>query len=203
MPRRPAPGSTAPRQADAPFDEDGAPSRTQRKREATDLQKLGSALAALPPARLRQLPMEESLREALLTLQGITAREGGRRQRQLVGKLMRRQPDVTPLQEAVALGRLAPARESLRLHETERWRDALLADDAQLDAFCLAQPGADRQRLRQLVRQARAARAPDLAPGQSQRQDRSFRALFRALSEVLAQSGQVRPASNSPEDDSP
>ena len=40
-----------------------------------------------------------------------------------------RDVDPAPLREAVAEAKLGSARDTLLLHEAERWRDALLADD--------------------------------------------------------------------------
>ena len=180
MSRRAAPGRTPAREADAPYDEDGRPSKTQLKREAHDLQDLGEDLAAMPPERLADLPMPDILRDAIAELRRTRSHEGRRRQRQFVGKLMR-QADPEPLREAVASWRLGFARDSLQLHEAERWRTALLDDDEALTRWADEQAGTDLQRLRSLVRQARAERVPDPGAGQGQRQGRAFRELFQFI----------------------
>ena len=66
-----------------------------------------------------------------------------------------READAEPLREAVAEAKLGSARETLLLHEAERWRDALLADDEALDALDARAPDCDAQHLRSLVRAAR------------------------------------------------
>ena len=192
-------------EADAPFDEEGRPSKSQLKREAHELQKLGDDLAALPEARLAELPMDDRLREAVMTLRQTRSHEGRRRQLQFVGKLMR-QADAEPLREAVARIRLGGARDSLRLHEIERWRAELLADDEALTRWAAGHPGSDLQQLRSLVRQARADRVPDAAPGVAQRQGRAFREIFQFIQQALADAaaltdGDRAPASTDDEDE--
>lgn len=155
------------------------------KREAQDLQRLGRELAELPESRLQALQMPDSLRDAVMELRRTRSHEGRRRQLQFVGKLMR-QAEADPLREAVAQSQLGAAQDSLRLHEAERWRTALLDDDEVLTRWAAEQPGSDLQQLRSLVRQARLERKPDAAAGLGQRQARAFRELFQFISRQLA-----------------
>src|SRR4051812_35968713 len=67
----------------------GEPSRTELKKESTDLQKLGEELLTLRTDLFERLALPEKLREALAELKRITNFEGRRRQLQYVGKLMR------------------------------------------------------------------------------------------------------------------
>ena len=75
--------------ADTASSVDDRPSKTQRKRDAHDLQALGDALAELPADRLAVLELPQSLRDALDELRSIRSHEGRRRQAQYIGKLMR------------------------------------------------------------------------------------------------------------------
>lgn len=184
MAQRPGPGRTPAHKADGAFDELGRPSKTQLKREAHELQQLGRDLADLPETRLMALDMPEALRDSVLELRRTRSHEGRRRQLQYVGKLMRK-ADAEPLREAVAQLKLGSARDSLKLHDAERWRDELLAGDDGLTRWVQAFPATDVQQLRALVRQARLQRLPEPVPGQSQRQGRAFRDLFRLISEQL------------------
>lgn len=192
MSRRAAPGRTPAREPDAPFDAEGRPSKTRLKQEAHELQVLGRDLAQLPEARLAALPLEGPLRDAVLELRRTRSHEGRRRQLQYVGKLMR-SADAAPLREAVAQARLGPARASLQLHEVERWRALLIEDDAALAQWAREHPGNDLQRLRALVRQARAERVPDAAAGQAQRQQRAYRELFQWVRAALESNAQPHP----------
>jgi ribosome-associated protein len=64
------------------------------------------------------------------------------------------------------------------LHETERWRDALIADDEAQTRWAGEYPDCDLQRLRSLVR---AARRDQASRAEDARQPRSYRDLFQFL----------------------
>jgi ribosome-associated protein len=157
------------------------PSKTQLKTESHELQTLGVALAALSDDRLARTEMPERLRDAIVEYRRTRSHEGRRRQMQYVGKLMH-SADVASLREAVAEATLGSARETLLLHEAERWRDALLADDDAMTRWLQDHPGSDSQQLRSLVRAARRTAA---LPAE-QRHPRPFRELFQFLKPHLA-----------------
>lgn len=184
MSRRSAPGRTAPRAADAPYDEEGRPSKSQRKRESQGLQDLGEELAALSTERLAALDMPDTLREALHTLNRTRSHEGRRRQLQYVGKLMRG-VDEAPLREAVAASQLGHAHDTWALHEAERWRTELMLDDDALTRWVSEHPDTDVQRLRTLVRNARTEAQPAAVPGAAPRQLRSYRELFQFIRQQM------------------
>lgn len=152
------------------------PSKSQLKRDMTALQKLGEDLLALPESRWGALALPEILSDALKAAKKITNFEGRRRQMQYIGKLMRK-IDPEPVREAVAAFKLGHAQDSLRLHQSERWRERLLAGDEALQEFLTAHVDVDIQQLRNLVRAARkdAANAPE------QRSGRAFRDLFQFI----------------------
>lgn len=175
------------RSADPAHDEEGRPSKTQRKQESHDLQALGEAVAALPASRLGALDLTEPLRMAIDELRRTRSHEGKRRQMQYIGKLMRG-VDAGPLREAVAANQLGGARQALALHEAEHWRDRLLADDTALTQWVEQQPATDVAHLRGLIRQAREGMRPDEARGLASRQPRAFRTLFQYLRDHLQDS---------------
>lgn len=152
------------------------PSKTRRKQQAHDLQALGEALVALPPSRLKDVPMPEALRDAIAQYRRTRSFEGQRRQLQYVGKQMRF-ADEAPLREAVDAFKLGSAKDTLTLHETERWRDELVANDDALTRWAGEFPGSDLQRLRSLVRAARK----DAAAAPEQRNGRGYRELFQFI----------------------
>lgn len=152
------------------------PSKTQRKKVSHDLQKLGTELAALSDARLQALPLDESLRDALMQAKTIRSHEGRRRHMQLVGKLMRR-ADPGPLEEAAAQAQLVPAKASLELHEAERWRSELITHDGALTDWVERYPDTDVQALRTLIRAARK----DASVAPEQRSGKAYRELFQFI----------------------
>ena len=157
-------------------DEFERPSKSQKKRESTDLQSLGEDLLTLPANRLDPLGLPEILTDAVRAAKKITAHEGRRRQMQYIGKLMRR-VDAEPLRQAVASFKLGHAKDSLALHQSEQWRERLLASDDAMQEFIEQHAGIDVQQLRSQVRAARkdAALAPE------QRSGRAFRDLFQFI----------------------
>ena len=161
------------------------PSKTQLKEQSHALQKLGLEVAELSAERLAATPIPEALRDAIMEFRRTKSHEGRRRQLQYVGKLMRN-ADEALLREAVASAKLGSAKDTLVLHDTERWRNDLIADDEALTLWMEAHPDTDRQQLRSLVRQARKD-ATGLAP--EARQPRSFRDLFQFLKPFLVEPG--------------
>jgi ribosome-associated protein len=152
------------------------PSKTRRKKDSHDLQHLGEALVAMPDGRLVDLPMDESLLDAIRQYRVTRTHEGRRRQMQYIGKLMRRN-DPEPLREAVAAMQLGQAKDALALHDAERWRNELIASDGALDTWLADHPQADVQQLRSLIRAARK----DASVAPEQRSGKAFRELFRFL----------------------
>ncbi|PND36520.1 DUF615 domain-containing protein [Paucibacter aquatile] len=152
------------------------PSKSQLKRESHVLQSLGEDLLTLPASRLEPLTLPEILLDALRMAKKITSHEGRRRQMQYIGKLMRR-VDPEPIRQAVAAYKLGHAKDSLALHESEAWRERLLADDNALQSFIAEHAGIDVQQLRSLVRAARK----DAANEPEKRSGRAFRELFQFI----------------------
>jgi ribosome-associated protein len=103
---------------------DAKPSKSARKRDHLALQSLGEKLIPLDPADLDRLPLDETLRDAVMHAKTIQSHGALRRQRQLIGKLMR-EADADAIRASLdKLGmqeRLA--RETFR--EAERWRDRI------------------------------------------------------------------------------
>jgi ribosome-associated protein len=157
------------------------PSKTQLKQQSHDLQRLGEQLAELSQEQLDRAPMPEILRDALEALRRTRSHEGRRRQLQYVGKVMRSVDDA-PLREAVAAAELGTAQQALQLHEIERWRAELLADDDALTRWMQAHPDTDAQQLRSLVR---AARRDTASLKVEDRQPRAVRALFQFIKPIL------------------
>ncbi len=154
------------------------PSKTRLKEASHELQSLGAALIELSDERLQGLGLPESLLDALHDYRKMRSHEARRRQMQLIGKLMRG-ADVDAARRAVDELRLGRAHDSLALHQAERWRAELIADDEAATRFASEHPGTDTQRLRSLVRNARK----DAAFQPEQRSGRAFRELFQFVRE--------------------
>jgi ribosome-associated protein len=170
-------------QDDAPDDEPlEEPSKSQRKRAAAELKELGDELVALPPAELDALPIGEKLRDAIELAHRITAHGGAARQRQLIGKLLRK-TDVEDLRAAIGRRVLERRMVARDFHRLESWRDRLLAEgEPAIAALIATEPRIDAHELRALVAAARTEAAAGRGPS-------AARALFRRLRDWLAAPG--------------
>lgn len=166
-------------------------SKTELKRESTELQKLGEALLTLRGDLMTRLALPEKLTDALAEAKRITNFEGKRRQMQFVGKLMRGLGPETldAVRAALEEQHQGSARENLALHQAEQWRDDLIARDEAVGEWMAKFPGTDSQQLRALVRQARKDTPADpaaVSQGLAPRHGRAYRDIFQIVKEQLA-----------------
>ena len=153
--------------------EDTGPSKSLRKRESHDLQALGEALIELPQDELDAMPLPEALRDAVMLARRITAHGGLYRQKQFIGKLMRK-IDAEPIRQAIEARRDRDRAAARAFHLLERWRARLIDDAAALDEFVEAYPHADRTLLARLIAQAQHER-------DTKRPPKAARELFAAV----------------------
>lgn len=74
---------------DLPLDQEEKKSKTRRKKEMIERQKLGERLVSLPNSFLRKIDLPPDLLEAVLTAKEIQTHGARRRQMQRIGVLMR------------------------------------------------------------------------------------------------------------------
>lgn len=174
------------RNGDEPFAE--KPSRTQKKKAAEALQKMGEQLVGLRDAQLGALALPPELHEAVTTARSMRSHGARRRQMQYIGSLMR-EVDALELSERLARVTLETHEESRRFKQAERWRDELLAGNAARQDWLVANyPLIDPQELARLIQAAGPATSPERSPRKSSDQRRKAgRALFRYLRQVIEQ----------------
>jgi len=132
-----------------------SPSKSERKRRMLALQKLGETLVNLSPDLLAKIPLNDTLKTAILEARVITKHEAKRRQLQYIGRLMR-DTDPVPIEAAIDALESKSKLSKAKFHQMERWRDTLIAEeDDALQRFIEQYPHANRQELRQLVRNAK------------------------------------------------
>ncbi len=157
-------------------------SRSAQRREALDVLALAQQLVALDAGRLAKLPLGEHLPPFIEQARRITSHIARKREIAFLAKQLRREDDeaLDAIRDALEVGGEAARIDAARLHRAEDWRERLLGDDgdAALGALLDEFPGADRQRLRQLVRNALAERKANKPP-------RAFRELFREVRALL------------------
>jgi len=171
-------------------------SRSQQRREALEVLALGEKLVSLTPAQLARLPVPESLLPHIEDARRITAHIAHKRQLAFLAKQMRREDDETleALRDALDANSETARREVATMHRMERWRERLLdeGDDA-LAELLEEYPHADRQHLRQLLRNAREEKLRNKPP-------RAYREIFQVLRDLAQAAGNATSADDSDAD---
>jgi ribosome-associated protein len=160
-------------------DQEGRPSKSERKRAAHAAQDLGEALIRLRDAELDALGLPERLNDAIREARRITSRAAGARQRQYIGKLMR-DLELEPIRATLAARSEQDARATERFKRVEVWRARLIVEGAPaLDELERWRPGLDRAEWARRISAAQTERARSAAMGPAGRE------LFRALRAVF------------------
>ncbi|SDK19569.1 ribosome-associated protein [Methylophilus rhizosphaerae] len=163
--------------------DDSPPSKTRLKAEADAAQEIGRQLVDLPKDKLKKLPLEEALLDAIAEAKRITSNGAIRRQMQYIGRLMR-DIDLAPIVEQLQKWEGKHQEENARFHHMERWRTRLLEDARVLELFIAEFPRTDVQQMRTLIRNAQKEAAANKPP-------KSSRELFKMIREVMEQTAGV------------
>lgn len=158
------------------------PSKTRLKKDMHALQAIGARLVDLSDAQFAAIALPEELREAVAHARRITKHEARRRQLQYIGKLMR-EIDAAPIREQLARWDGQSHEAARTLHDVERWRDRLIADDAALTELAARHRGLDVQALRTAIREARREAA--LPVTTQERPRKHYREVFRLVRAAL------------------
>ncbi|MBI2785019.1 MAG: ribosome-associated protein [Legionella longbeachae] len=153
-------------------------SKSQKKREADFLQKMGVKFIDLSLAKLALLPLTDNLYKAIVDAKSIKSHGAKRRQTQLIGKLMR----ASDYEEILAAyDRLLEEDSAVTasFHEIEQWRDRLINEGKEaLTAFIETYTPEDIQHLRQLIKKA-------VDDQQKEKNTGAAKALFRYLRSAI------------------
>jgi len=168
-------------------------SKSQMKRDVEALQDLGVELIGLSKLQLKKLDLPDALLVAIKDAQKITANGAIKRQRQYIGRLMR-DIDPAPIQALLDSLRGDNDKQNAWLHQLERTRDELVADDKAVAKLIEEHPQIDIQQLRTMVRNARAERAAQKPP-------KHFRSLFQFLKELYPEPALLATSDDEDEDD--
>lgn len=151
-------------------------SKSEIKRDAEELKRLGAELVELGKNSLDKIPLDEDLRAAIELAQKIK-KEGRRRQMQLIGKMLRSR-DEEPIRTALDKLKNRHNQQVALFHKLEVLRDRLVenGDDAVPEVLNLY-PHADRQQLRAMIRNAQKEKATNKPP-------KAYRQIFQYLREL-------------------
>ena len=160
------------------------PNKTQIKKDMAVLFALSEEISELSTAQLQNLELPENIHKAVVEVSGMPHKGARKRLLKFItGQLHK--IDVEPILEKLARMKNKSAHAVREHHIVERWRDKLIAEgnDALTELFN-EQPHADRQQLRQLLRnvqkEAEVAKPP-----------KSSRLLYRYLKNLLKVEGET------------
>ncbi|MBI0114621.1 MULTISPECIES: ribosome biogenesis factor YjgA [Gilliamella] len=149
-------------------------SKSEIKRDAEVLKKLGVELVNLSKNEISKIPLDEDLLYAIELAQKIK-KEGYRRQIQYIGKLLRNR-DIEPITQALDKLKNRHNQQVAMFHRLEKLRDELI-ETGDAESIMELFPTADRQQLRTLARSARKELTANKPP-------KTARQIFQYLKEL-------------------
>ena len=154
------------------------PNKTRIKKDMAVLFALSQELADLPPTQLKALELPDILYKSLTEASGMPHKSARKRLLKFItGQLNK--IDIDPYLERLARMKSQSAHAVREHHIAERWRARLINDgNAALTELLNDHPHADRQQLRQLIRNAQ--KETELA-----KPPKSSRLLYRYLKVLL------------------
>ena len=154
------------------------PNKTRIKKDMAVLFALSQELAELPPTQLKALELPDILHKSLTEASGMPHKSARKRLLKFItGQLNK--IDIDPYLERLARMKSQSAHAVREHHIAERWRARLINDgNAALTELLNDHPHADRQQLRQLIRNAQ--KETELA-----KPPKSSRLLYRYLKVLL------------------
>jgi ribosome-associated protein len=156
------------------------PSRGEQRREALAVLEVAHRLVEQPVARLAQIGLADNVFEAAVAAQKIGSQIARKRAVGFLAKQLRKQDDdaLAAIRAALEHDKSDSRREAAALHRVEAWRERLVTGgDEALGELLEEHPQADRQQLRQLIRNAREERLRNKPP-------HAQRELFRLLRDL-------------------
>jgi ribosome-associated protein len=154
------------------------PNKTQIKRDIAVLFALGEEMSQLSPAQLESLELPDIIHKAVTEVSGMPLKGARKRLLKYIAAQLHK-IDVEPILENLARIKNKSAHAVREHHIAERWRDRLITEgDNALTELLDEHPEADRQQIRQLVRNAQKEAETAKPP-------KSSRMLYRYVKELL------------------
>jgi len=160
------------------FDEDYK-SKTQLKREMHELQDFAMRIVKLSKHQRKLLPLNEELQEAMVLADKIINKpEALSRHVRFISRMLT-EMDLTPINQALDLMANKHQQKTKQIEALETYRDELLTGgNEKIEETLANHPAMERQKLRQLVRQASKEKTAE-KPG------KGYKTLFAYLKEHM------------------
>jgi len=151
------------------------PNKTALKREMKVLHDLGRQLVELAQTKLETIPLSERMYDAVASGKKMK-KSALQRQLRFISSIMVEE-DIEAIQLQLKLLAKPIQQANDEFHQLEQWRDQLIAGDNELSNTLVNELQADRQHLRQLIRNA-------TKEAQQNKPPKSSRLLFKYLKEL-------------------
>ena len=152
------------------------PNKTQLKREMKMLHDLGRELVALAPSKLETITLSDRMTDAIVAARKMK-KSALQRQLRYISGIMQEEAVDTIQKELKQLA--LPQQQAIEeLHQLENWRDRLIEGDNDLINKLVDTHNAERQHLRQLVRNANKEAQQNKPP-------KAARLLFKYLKDLI------------------
>lgn len=160
------------------------PNKTQIKKDMAVIFALSEEMSELPSGQLKMLELPEIINKAVIEVSGMPHKGARKRLLKFItGQLFK--IDIEPILEKLSRIKNKSAHAVREHHAVERWRDRLINEGNEaLTALLDEQPQADRQLLRQLMRNAQKEAEAGKPP-------KSSRLLYRHLKELFQVEGEL------------
>ena len=167
---------------DTPEEEIIYVSRAELKRDAKELHELGADIAALGKKQRNSIPLDDELFEAMELADRLKQKtEAYRRHLNYIAKLLRLATNLDDITKAYNIIKNKHAQGNVLFHKLEHLRDELIeVGDNKINELVSEHQELDRQRLRQLVRQAKKEKA-------AEKPAKAYREIFQCLKQVITQ----------------
>ncbi|WP_373017168.1 ribosome biogenesis factor YjgA [Thiomicrorhabdus sp.] len=151
-------------------------SRTQIKKAAQAVTDLGEQIAAMTETEIKKLQLPSEFEQAVLLLKTMDKGPAIKRQKLFLGKYLRQnEPLIVEIKDKLAEIEARTKQQNAHFQQLEKWRDRLIAEgDEALGEFMDRYPQADRQQLRQWIRNAKKEQETNKPP-------KSARLMFKYL----------------------
>ena len=165
------------------------PNKTQIKKDMAVLFALSEEMSELSAGQLKLLELPEIINKAVVEVSGMPHKGARKRLLKFIAGQLHK-IDIEPILEKLSRIKNKSAHAVREHHVAERWRDRLISDgnDA-LTALLDEQPQADRQLLRQLLRNAQKEVEAGKPPKSSRLLYRQMKELFQVEGELDDHSG--------------
>ncbi|MBE0366800.1 DUF615 domain-containing protein [Pseudoalteromonas sp. MMG013] len=155
-------------------------SKSELKRDAQQYQQLALDLASMAKKQRDKLPLTEDLLQAMVVADKIRAKsEAYRRHMNYITKTLRTTENIAEIEAAIDLMLNKNNQADVLLNKIELVRDELIQQgDSKINELLVEFPSLERQKMRQLVRQAKKE-------SDAEKPAKGFKELFQYLKETM------------------